>query len=272
MEVVADQHPEGRALHGLGHDDEGPRCPHDLVQEGHQLTGGRDLLAGEQDVGIVADRLHPGFVGHHVGRHEAVGELVALGELDLHPAGRRFLHGDDALQADRVESLGDHLADVAVVVRGDGRHMGHLGTPCDGVAHAVEAGEDPAHRALHPPFEKNGVGALVDGLHAGADHGLGQHGRGGRPVAGDVVGLGGHLLDELCPHVLERVPEVDLPGDGHTVVGDRRRARELLQHDVAPLGAERHLDAVGQLVDARLQPATSFLVESELFGHEISPL
>src|SRR2546421_225396 len=46
MDVITDEHPERRALHGLGHDHQGSRCPHDLVEEGHQLTGGRELVAG----------------------------------------------------------------------------------------------------------------------------------------------------------------------------------------------------------------------------------
>ena len=79
---------------------------------------------------------------------------------------------------------------------------------------------------------------------------LGEDGGGGGAVAGDVGGLGGDLADHLGAHVLERVLELDLLGDGDAVLGDRGRAELLLDDDVAALGAERDLHRVGQLVDA----------------------
>ena len=85
---------------------------------------------------------------------------------------------------------------------------------------------------------------------------LREHGGGGGAVTGHVVGLGGDLLHQLRAHVLERVVELDLAGDGDAVVGDRRRAELLLEHDVAAPRAEGDLDRVGELVDARFEPAT----------------
>ena len=101
---------------------------------------------------------------------------------------------------------------------------------------------------------------------------LGEQRGGGGAVTGDVVGLDGDFLDELSAHVLERVLELDLLGDGHAVVGDGRRAELLLEHDVAALGAERHLDGVGQLVDTGREAVTGLLVETDLFGHCCSVL
>ena len=79
----------------------------------------------------------------------------------------------------------------------------------------------------------DGVGAGGDVAQSGLDDGLRQHGGGGGAVAGDVVGLGGHRLDQLGAEVLERILEVDLAGDGDAVVGDGRAAERLGQHDVA---------------------------------------
>ena len=55
----------------------------------------------------------------------------------------------------------------------------------------------------------------------------------------------------------------------HTVVGDGGGAPLLLQHDVAALGAERHLDGVGELVHAALEAATGLLVERDDLGHVV---
>jgi hypothetical protein len=96
---------------------------------------------------------------------------------------------------------------------------------------------------------------------------LGQHGGGGGAVTGDVVGLGRDFLHELGAHVLERVVELDFLRDRHTVVGDGRGAELLVEHHVAALGPERHLHGVGQLVDAGLERATSFVVELQHLRH-----
>ena len=118
------------------------------------------------------------------------------------------------------------------------------------------------------PLEGHRVGAGGDVAHALVDERLGQHGGGGGAVAGDVVGLGGDLLHELGAHVLEGVVELDLTGDRHAVVGDRRGAELLLEDHVAAPRPERDLDRVGQLVDARLEAAAGFLVELQDLRHD----
>jgi hypothetical protein len=91
------------------------------------------------------------------------------------------------------------------------------------------------------------------------DHRLTEDRGGGGAVTRDVVGLGGDLLGELRTHVLLRVLELDLAGDGDAVVGDGGAAVGLADDDVAAARAERHLDGVGQLVDAALEGAARVL-------------
>ena len=117
--------------------------------------------------------------------------------------------------------------------------------------------------ASMPRLTTIGLAPAVTTRRPSDDHGLAEHDRGGGAVAGDVVGLGRDLLEELRAHVLERIVELDVAGDGHAVVGDGRRAELLVEDDVAALGADRHLDRVGEAVDAPLERATSLLVEDE---------
>src|SRR6202011_5900928 len=94
------------------------------------------------------------------------------------------------------------------------------------------------------PLQRDRLRAGRDVAQALAYQRLGQHGGGGGAVARDVVGLGGHLLRELGAEVLVRVVELDLAGDGDTVVGDGGSAEALADDDVAALGADRHFDRV----------------------------
>src|SRR5207247_3425556 len=98
-------------------------------------------------------------------------------------------------------------------------------------------------------------------LPALADDRLREHGRGRRAVAGDVVGRGRDLANELRALVLEHVLDLDLTRDCDAVVRDRRRAELLVEHDVAALRAKGDLDRVGEDVYAPLERAARILVE-----------
>ena len=125
---------------------------------------------------------------------------------------------------------------------------------------------------LDAALQAERVGAGGDVAQALAHQRLGQHGGGGGAVAGDVVGLLGDFLDQLGADLLVRVLQLDLLGDGHTIVGDRGGAPLLLQDDVATLGAQRHLDRVGEGVQAPLEAATGLFVERNYLGHcEVIP-
>ena len=117
-----------------------------------------------------------------------------------------------------------------------------------------QLGGDGLDGLLDAALERHRVGAGGDVAQALAHQRLGEHGGGGRAVTGDVVGLLGDLLDELGADLLVRVLELDLLGDGDTVVGDRGGAPLLLEHDVAALRAEGHLDGVGEMFMPRSRP------------------
>src|SRR4029079_15512004 len=126
---------------------------------------------------------------------------------------------------------------------------------------------DGLGRLVHAALEAERVGPGGDVAQALADQRLGEHGRRGGPVAGDVVGLRRHLLDQLGAEVLVRVGELDLLGDGDTVVGDRGRAELLVENDVAAARPEGDLDRVGERVDAVLQQVAGVVRETEDLRH-----
>ena len=221
---------------------------------GQQVVDRADLAVDDQDVRVLEDRLLALGVGDEVRRQVALVELHALGELELHAEGVRLLDGDHAVLADLVDGVGDDLADGRVGGR-DGGDLGDLGLVVDLLGLALDGLDGGGDGLLDAPLEAHRAGAGGHVAQALADERLGQHGGGGGAVTGDVVGLGGDLLHELGAHVLERVVELDLAGDGHAVVGDGGGAELLLEHHVAALGAEGDLDGVGELVDAGLEAA-----------------
>ena len=207
------------------------------------------------------------------GRDVALVELHPLGELQLHAEGLALLDVDDAVFADFLDRVGDHVADL-VVGGGDRGDAGDLLLAGDLLGLLLaQVLDDLVDGLLDPAAQGQRVGAGGHVLQALADDDLGQQRRRRGAVAGDVVGRRGDLADELGALVLEDVLDLDLAGDGDAVVGDRRRAELLVEHDVAPLRAEGDLDRVGDGVDAGLQGPPCLLVVLQLLvSHLISVL
>src|SRR5437773_8606853 len=118
-----------------------------------------------------------------------------------------------------------------------------------------------------PPLEPHRIGARGDVFQALAVDRLREHGRRRGPVAGDVRGLGRHLLDHLGAHVLVLVLELDLLGDRDAVLGDGRAPELLVDDDVAPFGAQCRLHGLGHDVDPPEQARPGLFVELQLLGH-----
>ena len=205
-------------------------------------------------------------IGDEVGRQETLVEAHALGDLQLGTQRGGFLDRHDTVGADLGHRLAHQLADLLVA-------RGHRGDLADGLA-VVDRRGRCQQRLRHGVGglvdarpQRDRVGARGDVAQPGLDHGLREHGRGGGAVTGNVVGLGGDRLDQLRAEILERILEIDVAGDGHPVVGDGRSTESLGQHHMPTTRPERHLDRVGQLVDAGLHRAARGFVEFNLFAH-----
>ena len=161
---------------------------------------------------------------------------------------------------------------IGLVTGGDGRGGSDLLLGLDLLGRLQQRLGDLLDGLLDAALQAERVGAGRDVAQALANERLGEHGGGGGAVARDVVGLLGDLLDQLGADLLVRVLQLDLLGDGHTIVGDRGGAPLLLQDDVATLGAQRHLYRVGEGVKAPLEAAAGLFVIRNCLGHcEVIP-
>ena len=184
----------------------------------------------DEDVDILEGGFHAIRIGDEVRREVAAIELHALDDFELSLKRLRLFDGDHAILTDLLHSLGDDGADGGVGVGRDGADLGdHVAG--DGLgelgeraaldcAVLVALADDGLDGLVDAALERHGVGAGGDGLDALAIDRLREHGGGGGAVPGDVGGLGGDFADHLCAHVLERVLQLDLLGDGDAVLGD----------------------------------------------------
>src|SRR6185503_10768807 len=176
--------------------------------------------------------------------------------------------GDGAVLADHVDGVGDDLADLGVVARGDGRHVLDVGLAPDGLGRLLEVLLNRVDGLDDAALERDRVRARLDVVERLDEDRLGQH-RGRRgPVARGVAGLDGDFLEQLDGGVLEVVGELDLLGHRDAVLRDERRAPLPLDGDVVAAGAEGDLDDVGELLHALEERRAGVAAElHQLAGH-----
>ncbi len=116
---------ERLALDVLGHDQQRLSGLDRLLEHRQEVLDGPDLLVRDQDVRVVEHGLHALGVGDHVRRQVALVELHALGELELEAERLALLDVHDAVLADLLDRVRDHVADLALARR-DGCHAGDL--------------------------------------------------------------------------------------------------------------------------------------------------
>src|SRR6266851_1497695 len=231
-------------------DDERLAGLHHRFQKRKHFVEVGELLFVDQDVGIVELNAHLVGVGDEVGRDVAAVELHAFDDLKLGLERLGFFNRDHALVADLLHGVGKELADFRVAVGGDGADLGDFLVRGDLLGVLDEVGDYGVDSQIDTTLQIHRVHAGGNRLGAFPDDRSGQYGRGGGAVAGSVGSLGGHFAHHLRAHVLELVLKLDFLGDGDAVLGDARCAERLVEHDVAALGAERHLDRVVENVDA----------------------
>src|SRR5713226_2050911 len=265
-QTVDDEGSESLAFDVFRDDDERLAGLHHGFQERKQFVQAGELLLVDQDVGIVHFNAHLVGVGDEVGRDVAAVELHALDDVEFGLERLGFFNRDDALVADLLHGIGEELADFRVAVGRNGADLGDFLVRGDLLGVLDEVRNDGFDREVDTALQVHRVHAGGNRLGAFADDRGCKHGRGGGAVAGSVGRLGGHFAHHLSAHVLELVLKLDFLGDGDAVLGDAGGAERLVEHDVAALGAERHLHCVVENVDAAQHPVAGIDAEFDFLG------
>src|ERR1700720_1865174 len=265
-EAVDDQRGQSLAFDVFRDDDEGLAGLHHGFQERKQFVQVGELLLVDQDVGVIEFDAHLVGVGDEVGRDVAAVELHAFDDVEFGFERLGFLNRDDAFIADLLHGVGEELADFRVAVGRDGADLGDFLVRGHLLGVLDEIGDHGFYSQVDTALEIHRVHAGGNRLGAFPDDRSGQYGRGGGAVAGSIGRLGGDFAHHLRAHVLELVVKLDFLGDGDAVLGDAGSAERLVEHDVAALGAERHLDGVGEDVDAAQHAVAGLDAEFDFFS------
>ena len=221
------------------------------MQKHESIFHDRDLLVGVVD---------------EVGRQIAAIELHALDHVEFVVQRLAVFDRDHAFLADLFHRLGDDVADLGIRVGRDRADLSDFLGGGAGLADGLELLAQGDDRLVDTALEVHRVHAGGHVLHAFANDGLGQHGRGGGAITRIVGSLGGDFLEHLGAHVLELVFQLDFLGDRHPVLGDGGGAETALEHDIAAFRAEGDLDRIGQDVDAFDHALARVVVEEYLLS------
>src|SRR5690606_23102314 len=175
--------------------------------------------------------------------------------------------GDNAVPANALERLGEHLADRTVVIGADGANLSDLFGAVDRLGHVTQLGFAGVYGLFDAAPQGGRVAAGHDVPQPFLVNLAGQHGGGGGAVAGQVRRLLGHFDHELGAHVLKAVLQFDFLSDRNAVFGYLGAAERLRDDHVPPGGAQGDRDRVGQLVHAFQHLRAGVVFKEELFSH-----
>ena len=227
-----------------------------------------NFLVGDEDVSVVDDSLHLVCIGCHVGGDVAAVELHALNHLGIGLSRLGLLNGDNAVMRYLIHCVGNEVTDELVTGRNGcytrdiRRAVNLLRIGLDGLNSGVNSLAD----AL---AYNDGVGTGGHIFHTLADKRLSEHGGCGGAVAGNVIGLGRNLFDQLGAHVLKGVIQFNFLSNGDAVICDERCAELLVQNNIASLRSECYLNGIGKFVNTGLKCFASILAVTNIFSHNL---
>ena len=179
----------------------------------------------DQDVGVLELGDHLLGVGDEIRREITAVELHAFDDIELGLEALRLLDRNDALVADFLHRLRDHLADFALAIGRDRADLRDLFVRRDLLRTLFDVLDDRGHGDVDTALQVHRVHAGRDRLGSLAHDRLGQKGRSRGSVARLIAGLRGDLAHHLGAHILEFVGQFDLFGDSNAVFGNARRAK-----------------------------------------------
>ena len=245
---------------------------HARLEEGEDLLDGADLLVNEQNSAVGELDLGGLGVSHEVRGDVSSIPLETFDVLDFSLETLALGNSDSSVGSEFVEDASDKATDVGVVVGRDGGDVSDLISALNGDGLVLESLDDLFDSHLDASAQVHWVHASGDRFAAFLEDGASENGGSGGTVAGLVVGLGGDLLDEVGSDVVEAVAELDVLGDGDTILGDLRHAESSVENDVPPTGTEGDLHSVSEHIAALEHESARISSEFDILTSEVEAL
>ena len=268
-QLVHDQRREGFAFDVFRDDEQRLAELGNLLQHRKEVLHRRDLLVVDEDERTLEDDFHLLWIGDEVRRQIAAVELHTVNCLQRRLEALGLFNGNDAVLADLLHRFRDQVADFGIIVRRDRADLRDFLPARRRHRDLLQLFDDAGDGLLDAALERHRIGASRHVLEAFTEDRLREHRRRRRAVTGKIRRLGRDFLHHLRAHVLDRIREFDFLRDRHAVLGHGRRAKLLVDDDVASLRTERDFHRFGQLIDAALQCRACLDVKMQFFSSHV---
>src|SRR6056297_1347063 len=114
------------------------------------------------------------------------------------------------------------------------------------MGHAVQIIDHSLSSFVYSAFNSHGIALSRYQFQAFVKDGLSQNGGRCGTITGIVTSLASYFIDHLGTHVLELVLKLDLFGHSHTVLGDCRRTKGLINNHIPATWSESYFNRVSK--------------------------
>ena len=236
------------------------------------MLDGADLLVNKQNSAVGELDLGSLGVGHEVWGDVSSIPLETFNVLDLSFETLSLGNSDSSVCSEFVEDASDKATDVGVVVGRDGGDVSDLLSALNRDRLFLESSDDRVDSHLDASAQVHWVHASSDRFAAFLEDGTSDNGGSGGTIASLIVGLGGNLLDEVGTNVVVSVGELNVLGDGNTILGDLGHAEGSVKDDISASGSEGNLDGIGEHVATFEHEGAGISAELDVFTSEVHVL
>ena len=270
--LVDDESGESFAFNVFGNDQQRLTTFRNLLEQRNQRLGVGDLLFEDQDFTVFEVDGLLLFVSHEVRRQIASLKLHPFDEIDVSLRSTTFFDRDHAILTDFDQSVSQNLADLLVVVTGNGgdRFDRFLIVGFDGFGELFQLLDHFADSLLSTASHCHRIGSGGNVFQTGTIDGFSQHGGGGGAVTRDIIGSRGDFFNELDSHVFVGVFQFDVFRDGHTVFGHLGSSPAFIEHCISASGTESAGNSLGEFGGSIQETRTGVVFKGQQFSHVVS--
>ena len=231
-----------------------------LLKNWEYIVNGGNLLISNEDIRIVHYSFHLISISNHVRGDVATIELHTLynGKAGLHTLG--LLNGDNTFLANLLHSVSNILTDF-LISRGYSCNLCNCLLGLYWLRNLLKLSYQSLNCLFNTLLQNHRVRTGSYVTHTLMNHGLSQKSCSGSTITGNIVGLGSNLTNQLGTHILKRIIQLNVTGNGNTIISNGRCTKLLIKNYVTTLWTKGNLYCICQCVNALFQSTTSFFIK-----------
>ena len=223
-------------------------CLYHFLQQLDNILNYRDLFIGNENVWIIHDTFHFISIGNHVRAEIPTVKLHTFHNFKACTHSFGIFYSNNTIITYFFHGISNQITNGRISRRNRG-YLCDLSLRINGYGFLLNFSHKNIYCLFNTFFQNHRVctGSYVP--HTFMNHGLSQQCGSCRTVTGHVICLCCHFLHKLGTHIFKGIFQLNLTGDGYTVINDIRCAIFLVEDHITPLGSKSNLYCICQLIN-----------------------